>query len=36
MGVKASFVYCDGKIATDRALSLAPLISSTNGLVEIP
>ena len=31
MGVKASFVYSDGKIATDKALSLAPLISSTNG-----
>src|SRR6185437_1205889 len=33
--VKGPLVYCDGRIATDKALSLAPLISSTNGLAEI-
>jgi len=33
--VKASFVYSDGRIATDTASSLVPLTCSTNGLAEI-
>src|ERR1700733_13596438 len=33
--VKSSLVYSDGRIATDTASSLMPLISSTNGSAEI-
>src|SRR5665213_2032553 len=32
--VKCSLVYSDGRIATEMASCLVPLISSTNGLAE--